>query len=165
MLRFAYTTPNNTVCIVYAAPPEALVPVLGPLSDEAYRAHVLDRSIPSDATNLVELGLDWVPPSDRAFRSAWAVNGKSVIVDMQKAREIHKDRLRVIRAPMLAALDVEYQRADESGNDEAKADVRQRKQTLRDLTSDPAINRAADVVSLIATVPAALRAAYMSVKP
>ncbi|BCV03696.1 MAG: hypothetical protein CM15mV71_400 [Caudoviricetes sp.] len=32
-------------------------------------------------------------------------------IDMTKAKEIHKDNIRIAREPLLAALDIEFQRA------------------------------------------------------
>lgn len=81
-------------------------------------------------------------PADPTFRNAWVDTGKAVSVDMPKAREIHRANLRVIRAPMLAALDVAYQRADERGDMAEKAAVAAKKQALRDVTADPSIDAA-----------------------
>lgn len=53
-------------------------------------------------------------------------------IDFGKAVEITQDRLRAERAPLLTALDVQYQRALESGTD-TKAIVAE-KQRLRDIT-------------------------------
>jgi len=57
-----------------------------------------------------------------------------IIVNVNKAKEITKDRLRAARAPLLAGLDVAYQRADEVGDAEKKAEVVAEKQRLRDIT-------------------------------
>jgi hypothetical protein len=57
-----------------------------------------------------------------------------ITVNVNKAKEITKDRLRAERAPLLAGLDVAYQRADESGDAEKKAEVVAEKQRLRDIT-------------------------------
>jgi hypothetical protein len=53
-------------------------------------------------------------------------------VNFAKAQVITKDRLRVSRAPLLASLDIEFQRALESGAD--TSDIVERKQELRDVT-------------------------------
>jgi hypothetical protein len=53
-------------------------------------------------------------------------------IDFGKAVEITQSRLRAERAPLLTALDVQYQRALESGSD-TKAIVAE-KQRLRDIT-------------------------------
>lgn len=54
-----------------------------------------------------------------------------ITVNFEKARTITKDRLRAERAPLLSALDVQFQRNLESGADNAA--VVTEKQRLRDL--------------------------------
>lgn len=93
---------------------------------------------------------------DRTFRGAWAFNGKKVEVDMGKAREIHKDRLRALRAPKLAELDAEYMKADESGDEQKKAEIASKKQALRDVTKDPRIEKASTAEELNAVRPEVL---------
>lgn len=73
--------------------------------------------------------------------------------DMVKAREIHRAMMRVAREPLLEALDVEYMQADESGNIDKKAEISAQKQTLRDITADPAIEQAKTVAELIEVWP------------
>lgn len=87
-------------------------------------------------------------PKDRTFRGAWTFGGAAITHDMAKAREITRARLRRERVPVLAALDVEYQRADEIGDQSAKAAIIQRKQLLRDAPSNPAIDAAKTVGDL-----------------
>jgi len=117
---------------------------------------------------------DWPPPlqavsweivpndivaegTDRTFRNAWKANGGRIEVDMPKAREIHRDRLRRLRAPLLEELDVEYMRADERGDQEEKQAIRLRKTALRDVTADPAIEAAQTPDELKAVIPEAVR--------
>lgn len=97
-------------------------------------------------------------PQDRAFRGAWELSVDGVMVNLTKARSLHRDRLRAIRRPLLLALDAEYLRADERGDITAKAAVAQRKQALRDITADPAIDAASTPAELKAAIPEALRA-------
>jgi hypothetical protein len=68
-------------------------------------------------------------PTDRTFRNAWI---EDLTVDMPKAVNITKDRLRQERAPLLTALDVQYQRAQEDGRDTTI--IISEKQRLRDVT-------------------------------
>src|SRR5437762_211267 len=56
-----------------------------------------------DVVGVREISADEVP-RDRTFRNAWTDDG-SLSIDMDKARDIHRDRLRQLRAPKLAALD------------------------------------------------------------
>ena len=57
----------------------------------------------------------------------------TIQIDFIKAQAITKDRLRAERAPLLAAQDVAFQRALESGSDTAA--IVAEKQRLRDVTS------------------------------
>ena len=93
----------------------------------------------------------FITPADlpgRAYRNAWVDEGDAIGHDMEKAREIHRDKLRAERAPLLLALDVEYQRADETGDAAEKARVVAAKKRLRDLPSDPRIEQATTVAEL-----------------
>ncbi len=56
----------------------------------------------------------------------------AIIIDINKAKEITKDRLRQEREPLLEAQDVAFQRALESGSDTSA--IVAEKQRLRDIT-------------------------------
>ena len=51
-------------------------------------------------------------------------------IDMAKAREIHKENIRQARTPKLAALDIEFQKAQETSADTSA--IVAKKQALRD---------------------------------
>lgn len=93
-------------------------------------------------------------PADRTFRAAWK---PGLTVDIAKARNLHKDRMRAARKPRLEALDAEMLRALEDGNQAAVADIKRRKKALRDVTDDPAIAAAATPEALKAVWPDALK--------
>jgi hypothetical protein len=57
----------------------------------------------------------------------------AVRINMVKARAIHMVEIRRVRNAQLAALDVPFMRAVESGDKDALADISQRKQVLRDI--------------------------------
>jgi hypothetical protein len=57
----------------------------------------------------------------------------AIIVDINKAKDITKDRLRNERKPLLEAQDVAFQRALESGADTSA--IVAEKQRLRDITT------------------------------
>ena len=67
-------------------------------------------------------------------------------VDMAKAREIHKNNIRVARTPKLAELDVEFQKALETGA--STTDIVAKKQALRDAPADSGIDSASDTAAL-----------------
>jgi hypothetical protein len=69
-------------------------------------------------------------------------------IDMAKAAEIQRTRIRAAREPLLAALDVEFMRAVERGDQAEQARVVAEKQRLRDLTNDPRLTAAQTVDEL-----------------
>ena len=58
-------------------------------------------------------------------------------IDMAKAREIHKTNIRRARTSKLAELDVEFQKAQETGS--ATTDIVAKKNALRDAPADSGI--------------------------
>ena len=67
-------------------------------------------------------------------------------IDMAKAREIHKENIRAIREPLLSALDIEFQKALETGA--STTDIVAKKQALRDAPADSGITSASDTDAL-----------------
>ena len=67
-------------------------------------------------------------------------------IDMAKAREIHKNKIREARASKLAELDVEFQKALETGV--SITDIVAKKQALRDAPADSGIAAASDESAL-----------------
>jgi len=128
--RIVYVDPETeNLCVV--------VPVYqsieqGFYADEAELiAACLERSVPEGvARRVVEEG---VIPSTRLFRNAWADDGATVAVDMETARGMHMDVIRVDRDAQLVELDVTFMRAVEDGDTDAQAEVGAAKQVLRDI--------------------------------
>lgn len=113
---------------------------------EYYRRATLEELVKKDLPGNVEIHIidKANVPQDRYFRNAWQHDDKAnFVIDMPKAIEIHKAALREERAPLLAALDLEYLRADEAGDSQAKLDIVQKKNELRDITKHPEISAAA----------------------
>ena len=75
-------------------------------------------------------------------------------INMDKARDIHRETMRQVRAPLFKDLDVAYMVAIEQGLD-ASAIVA-KKQELRDITADPAIAAAQTPEQLKAVWPSVL---------
>ena len=61
-----------------------------------------------------------------------------ISTDMAKAKEIHKTNIREARTPLLAALDVEFQKAQETSA--STTDIVAKKQALRDAPADSSID-------------------------
>ena len=58
-------------------------------------------------------------------------------IDMAKAVEIQRNRIRTLREPMLAKLDVEFMRAVERNDNAEQTRIAGEKQRLRDMTKNP----------------------------
>ena len=67
-------------------------------------------------------------------------------IDMAKAKEIHKTNIRKARVSKLAELDVEFQKALETGA--STTDIVAKKQALRDAPADSGIAAASDADAL-----------------
>ena len=67
-------------------------------------------------------------------------------IDMAKAREIHKTNIRNARTPKLAELDIEFQKALETGA--STTDIVAKKQALRDAPADSGIAASSDTDAL-----------------
>ena len=67
-------------------------------------------------------------------------------IDMAKAKEIHKTNIREARKPLLESLDVEFQKALETGA--STTDIVTKKNALRDAPADSAIDAASDADAL-----------------
>jgi len=74
-----------------------------------------------------------LPQADNDFFNAWELANGVVTVNLNKAKEITKARLRAEREPLLTAQDVLFQRAQETGADTSA--IVAEKQRLRDVTS------------------------------
>lgn len=72
-----------------------------------------------------------LPQADNDFFNAWELADGVVTVNLTKAKEITKSRLRAEREPLLAAQDVLYMRAIEANADTAA--IVAEKNRLRDL--------------------------------
>lgn len=83
-----------------------------------------------------------------------------ITIDMDKARAIHRARLRTARAPLLAALDLAWMRAAEAGDTKRAAAIAAEKQALRDLPASPAIDAAETPEALLAALPDGVAARY-----
>ena len=67
-------------------------------------------------------------------------------LNMPKARNIHREKIREARKPLLESLDIEFNRALETSADTTS--IVSKKQALRDAPADSAIESAADATAL-----------------
>ena len=128
MSRIIYTNSDGTVSIITPA---------GDVNDAI-------KDVPSGLS--YEIVEDSVIPTDRSFRNAWKQNSKTIETDMTKAKEIHKDKIRIARTPKLAELDIEFQKALETSS--STTDIVAKKQLLRDAPAASGISPAASEADL-----------------
>lgn len=93
---------------------------------------VLTKDVPAGRGARI-VNISDLPNQYNDFYDAWEMDATSVTVNKAKAVEITKARLRTERQPLLAAQDVAFQRALESGADTSA--IVAEKQRLRDITN------------------------------
>ena len=131
--RFVYTDDDGMLIIICPADKTDLT------LDE-----IKARNCPTDKTIYTVQPSDC--PTDRSFRDAWSYDGTNFGVNLTKAREIHRTNIRTARTPKLAELDIEFQKALETGA--STTDIVTKKQALRDAPADSAIDAATDEAGL-----------------
>lgn len=144
MKKILYTRPDGVLCVVH--PVRNTHPVIEDLTDQ----QILDRSLsklPPDALDIHIVDESEIP-ADRTFRDAWQQSAGKIEHNLPKAKEIHKERLRHQRKPLLEALDAEYMKALEADDKKALAEVKSKKQALRDITKHPDLLQAASIEDL-----------------
>ena len=87
-------------------------------------------------------------PANRDFRGAWSLSGTVISEDLTKSKEIFKDKIREVRAPLLDAEDVVYMKAMEADDASAKAASVTKKTALRDAPAASAITSASTITEL-----------------
>lgn len=92
---------------------------------------VLEKDVPKGRGARIVNYTD-LPVAYNDFYDAWEMDSTSVTVNLAKAKELTKTRLRAEREPLLAAQDVLFQRALESGADTTA--IVAEKNRLRDVT-------------------------------
>ena len=126
--RIIWTEPSGQVAVLY--------PIL-PVED-------CIKDVPS--------GLDYFIvedseiPKNTFFTRAWKIVDGKIEMDITKAREVHRENIRMARQEKLAELDIEFQRALESSLDTST--IVAKKQALRDAPADSAIDAATDEAGL-----------------
>jgi hypothetical protein len=70
-------------------------------------------------------------PDDPDFWGAWTIDCK---VSIKKAKEIWKNKMRLVRDQKLKALDIEWMKAMENGEVKVASSIAAKKQMLRDVT-------------------------------
>ena len=96
---------------------------------------------------------EYTMPAERTFRSGWESNEdtSAISVNMDKAKDIWRDKIRRARVKPLAALDTAYMKALETSADTTQ--IIADKQALRDAPALSSINLASTPEQLISIQP------------
>ena len=137
----------------------ARVASAGVWTDEDIQAEVNKNAATWATIGLTATGwhrceLEDFPTEHHDFRDAWTVQDGKIVVDIDKAREVTKNRLRAERAPVLASKDIEVMKALEAGDKNATAVIAAEKQYLRDITTVPELVNATTLDELRAVTVA-----------
>jgi hypothetical protein len=98
---------------------------------------------------------DYETPVERTFREAWTFGGDPeagiISVNMDKAKDLWRNKIRAAREAEFAALDAAFMKAMETGAD--TTEIVAKKQTLRDAPAHPDIDAATTPDELKAVQP------------
>jgi hypothetical protein len=96
---------------------------------------------------------DYTLPAERTFREGWEANAETgvISVNMEKAKDIWRDKIRLAREPELAKLDTAFMKALEAGS--STTQIVADKQALRDAPSHADIDAATTPDELTAVQP------------
>jgi hypothetical protein len=155
MNKLIYSDSDGNVSIVIPANKSYVELLLGSLTDEEFKQHVINVSVPPEALNIRELNDNEIP-QDRYFRKAWTDTGV-LTIDLSKSRIIHMNNLRVIRNKLLSDLDVPMMKAQESANNDLINTIKQQKQALRDMPQNTDLSLITDLEQLKQFLPDILK--------
>ena len=120
--------------------------VITPASTDLTVEEIAAKDVPTGKSYTIVEDTDI--PSDRSFRNAWAISSGAIQVDMTKAKDIMRNKIREVRKDLLAAEDVVFMRAVEDADSDAQAASATRKQALRDAPAASGISNASNVTAL-----------------
>lgn len=111
-------------------------------------------SLPEDVTAFVIDSSNL--PQDTTFFNAWELDGEEVVINLTKAKEIWKDKLRQARKPVFEKLDIEYIKALENEDNSKAKQIISIKRQLRDITISKELANAKTIEAVKAFWPSVL---------
>lgn len=105
------------------------ISIVTPVNTDMTIEQIAEKDVPDGVTYKIVEHTD-LPTDDMDFRDAWKYD---LSVDLAKAKESTKDRLREERKPLLAAQDTLFMKAQEEGT--STTDIVTEKNRLRDITN------------------------------
>jgi len=136
----------------------------GPMTEEEAIEYILKKDIPARVWHpdykynrqMYRIVKREAIPVDRTYRNAWRLSDTDdelITVDIEKAIEIWKDKMRLARSPILDKLDTEFFRALEEGDTERQKFITAKKKLLRDVTELPELEQAKSIQEIEAVWP------------
>lgn len=134
--RIIYTRADGGLSVIIPATSGPIEALLATVPQDALNPQIIDAS---------------TIPADRTFRNAWKHGGTKVNVDMPKSRQIHMDRIRVIRNRMLDQSDKDMAKAQDAGDAVVIAALKAQRQQLRNIpqTFDLTVAATPDALKLL----------------
>lgn len=102
-------------------------------SGELELAKLIEKAVPSNKPYSVVKSLNL----DNYFYDAYEYKNKEVVLNISKAKDIHLNNFRKVRATLLQELDLEFLRAVELENKDKQRQISVKKMALRDVTETP----------------------------
>ena len=96
---------------------------------------------------------DYALPDNSNFRDAWSFVDKVIVIDVEKAKDVWRNKIREARKPILDALDAAYFRALEDNDTAKQTEIAAKKKLLRDAPALPEITNATTVEEIEAVWP------------
>lgn len=135
-----FESPCCLDALVSAWGSNTFTPIYAETEDE-FTNRIKDRTVPKEATDVTIIHTSSIPV-DYTFRDAWYISNGAIIINIEKAKEVVKQTLRLNRKLVLQELDIAYIRAVEDKVDTTKITVE--KQRLRDITKKVELARSID---------------------
>lgn len=135
------------VCRTFTA--SGAVASMRPLTRENVEAEIARSSFGSDKrvtgwrfTDPTEI------PRDRTYRAAWVDDGKAIVHDLPRAKDVHRKRIRRLRGGALAELDGQWMRAFGKKDAASAEQIEAKRQRWRDAPADLRIETASSIEDL-----------------
>ena len=139
------------------------VTVLSIILDDGHGLHkdLTTELIQREVLRAEEEPIEWAVitdddiPQDRTYRNAWKAERGTIVHDMDRARNIHLEKIRFSREGELFQLDKEWMKHMGRGNKKEADAIEAKRERLRNITDEiaPAVAAAIDIDELKQTWP------------
>jgi hypothetical protein len=139
--------------VVVCTRPDGGVSVLSPAGGMGASA-VLQKDVRPDCLNPKIVERSSLP--DREYRNAWKQSGAAVVVDVERAKDLQKEKILNASAVAIEKLDKQIQKAELSGKSAEEQSLSAKKNSLKNKIKAIDTSRAKDINELGAMWPSEL---------